>query len=294
MIVTRVRSLVEDVVEFTRTQWKSEAFRSGRHIDVKNDVGEDLLVACNPSELREVFTNIMLNALAAMPDGGVIRFAAEATRERVRIQVIDTGVGMSETTRSNIFDPFFTTRNEEGNGLGMSIVYGILMRHGGAVSVESEAGQGSTIIIELPRAVGELPESLPTPPVEEDDRPTDCNQTLLVVDDEDAVRDLLAEILASAGYTVFQASSGADALKVAGEESIDCLLTDLGMSPMSGWELAREIKSQHDIPVILVTGWAGEIDAAQARENKVDRVISKPFDPEELVRCISELCSGEH
>ena len=119
------------------------------------------------------------------------------------------------------------------------------------------------------------------------------DDTILVVDDEEAVRELLAEILTSAGYTVFQASSGADALKVASEESIDCLLTDLGMSPMSGWELAREIKSLYDIPVILVTGWAGEIDAAQARENKVDRVISKPFDPEELLSCITELCSGE-
>jgi signal transduction histidine kinase/CheY-like chemotaxis protein len=291
MVVTRVKTLIEDVVEFTRTQWESESFRSGRHIEVKNEVAADLLVACNPSELREVFTNIMLNALAAMPDGGVIRFAADATRERVRIRVIDFGVGMSETTRSNIFDPFFTTRKEEGNGLGMSIVYGILMRHGGAVSVESEAGRGSTIIIELPRATGKLPEVAPPhSPAPSDGGAGSSSLRLLVVDDEDTVRTLLAEILAAAGYTVVQASGGAEALERAAAEPIDCLLTDLGMAPMSGWELAREIKAKYDIPVILVTGWAGEIDATQARENQVDRVISKPFDPDELVNCITALC----
>lgn len=290
MIVTRVKSLVADVIEFTRTQWESEAFRSGRHIDVENAVDPKILVACNPSELREVFTNITLNALAAMPDGGSIRFEAETDHERVRIKVIDTGIGMSETIRSNIFDPFFTTRDEDGTGLGMSIVYGILMRHGGAVSVESEAGKGSTIVIELPRALGRVAEE-ETGELEAATPRPDGTQTILVVDDEADIRTLLTEILESVDYTVLQAGSGAAALELMDENKIDCVLTDLGMSPMSGWELAREIKSNHEIPIILVTGWAGEIDPAQAKENQVDQVVSKPFDPEEIFEVVHRACN---
>ena len=283
-----LRGIIDDVVEFTRIKWEGEASRAGRKIRVHNEVASDAVVNGNAAELREVFTNVVLNAISAMPSGGLVHVEGGAiSGERVRIAVRDSGVGMSESVREGIFEPFFTTKDRKGSGLGMSIVYGIVMRHGGTVSVDSRLGFGTTIVVDLPRAseVAIAPESAPTPSPAKG-----SGQRVLVVDDDEGIRLLLRELLRRGGYDVLEAASGLEALQVFDQAAIDLVITDLGMAPMTGTEMATMLKARNSsIPVILLTGWAMELDTDEAPQQYIDAVIGKPFTNSDVLAAVASL-----
>jgi signal transduction histidine kinase/tetratricopeptide (TPR) repeat protein/ActR/RegA family two-component response regulator len=280
-----VATLVADVIEFTRSRWEGAMLGSGGRIDVAVDVPAGLFVKGNGPELREVFTNVVLNAVAAMPDGGRLALSATATPQRVTIGVGDSGAGMSEEVREHLFDPYFTTRGKDGMGLGMSIVYGIVARHQGTIRVESRLGEGTQIFVELPRGEGAAAEAGPS----RRSRPASRNRRVLVVEDEPGVRAVFRDILGGAGYEVEEAPGGREAIAAFEERGADVVLSDLGMAPMNGWEVAQAVKHRDpSVSVILVTGWGAEIDLEMARRMSVDFLLQKPFDLENLVHHVDE------
>ena len=249
------------------------------------DVPHGLFVKGNGPELREVFTNIVLNAVAAMPDGGTLSLSASATAQRVSIIVGDSGVGMSEEVREHLFDPYFTTRGPEGTGLGMSIVYGIVARHQGTIRVESRLGQGTRIFVDLPRGEAVSPRPAAAPKA----RSPHKDRRLLVVEDEPGVRAVLVDILRGAGFQVEEAAGGREGVASFARQPADVVLTDLGMAPMNGWDVAQAVKNLDPaVAVVLVTGWGAEIELETAQRMGVDFLLQKPFDLAHLVAFVDE------
>lgn len=277
--------VVADVLEFTRARWEGDALRRGQRIVVDKEVSSDVWVLGNLAELREVFTNLVLNSVAAMPDGGTLGLKVKTGQDQVEVVVEDTGHGMTEEVRESIFDPYFTTRGSEGSGLGMSIVYNIVLRHEGTIRVESAPGEGTRVVLQLPLAE---PAELDVQSADEEIS-IEPGRRVLIVEDEAGVRELLEDVLSAAGFVVEVAPGGPEALQAFRQRPADVVLTDLGMVPLTGWDVAREVKRlRSNTPVILVTGWGGEIDQATARRNQVDLLLNKPFDIQRVIHCVRE------
>ncbi len=281
--------VVQEAVELTRPRWKDEVQSKGIHFEVVAETAPLPPVAGDPAELREALTNLLLNALEAMPRGGRVTFRTAVEGERVCCVVTDTGAGMTEEVKRRVFDPFFTTKIEKGSGLGLSIVYGIITRHGGEIEVQSQPGQGSAFTIRLPggRDIPEAPSSA---------SPVGPRRTgrILVIDDEEEVREILCELLASRGHAVAACADGASGLTRLREEPFDLVITDLGMPGISGWEVARQVKlSSPGTPVAFVTGWGDRIDPEEARAKGVDFLVTKPFDCEAIAAVVARALTRE-
>ena len=192
-------NIIHQSIDFTMPRWKNMAQING--INYQMETGEMKKVPsilCNPTEIREVFINIINNALDVMPEGGRISFSTWANGDSVFINISDTGYGMSEEIKRNIFDPFFTTKTPTGTGLGMSMAYGIIARHGGKINVESEIGNGSIFTLQFPATNKPgSPEKLPGPEQDTEGRA----QHILIVDDEEAICHILDKFLSRCGHT---------------------------------------------------------------------------------------------
>jgi signal transduction histidine kinase/CheY-like chemotaxis protein len=286
-----VDQVLLDVSEITRPRWENSAAANGIHINLTVSNHSRARVLGDASELREVLVNIVFNAVDAMPGGGDIMLAAERRDEKVLITVRDTGKGMNSEVRSRVFDPFFTTKGVEGMGLGLSVGYGIIRRHGGTIKVESEVDRGSTFMITLPLAgCGEAlgaEEGEGTSVV----RNQRCKMTrILVVDDEEPVRELLCDILEDEGVEVTLAASGAEALARFEAGKFDAVLTDLGMPGMNGWELLRAVaeRDQH-VPLAVVTGWGELVSTHEEKAARVEWVLTKPFSMSQICEIAQEI-----
>ncbi|MBI2466311.1 MAG: GAF domain-containing protein, partial [Candidatus Rokubacteria bacterium] len=260
-------AIVEEVVEVTRSRWKDEAQAHGHRVEIHVETRAVPEVAGDPAELREALTNLVFNALDAMPEGGRLVLETGVEGDWVYCIIVDTGVGMSEDVRHRVFDPFFTTKGERGTGLGLSVVYGIVTRHGGEIDVRSAPGRGSVFTIRLPVA-REVPAVAPGLSPAPRPRP---GARILVVEDEAEVRDVLVEILEAQGHAVTPCADGESGVARLRTEPFDLVFTDLGMPGMSGWEVARLVKLERPgTPVALVTGWSDQIDPAEALGRGVD------------------------
>src|SRR4029079_14967620 len=139
-----VGSLLRDAIEITRTRWENEARAGGQNIDVTLSAGDESFALGNASELREVFVNLIVNAVDAMPEGGSLKICCVRSGDRLPLRFADTGTGMKDDVREKIFEPFYTTKGVHGTGLGLAVSYGIIERHNGLITVESELGKGTT------------------------------------------------------------------------------------------------------------------------------------------------------
>jgi CheY-like chemotaxis protein/anti-sigma regulatory factor (Ser/Thr protein kinase) len=284
-----VNAILEDAVEITRTRWKDDAELRNVKIDVELQVGQVANIKGNASELREVTTNLIFNAVDAMPHGGRIRMESRMDGRDVIILVSDNGRGMSEEVRARVFDPFFTTKGTAGMGLGLSVVYGILERHGGKITVESELGRGTRFSIRIPSAEPSAP-----PPMEETKPMTPRSAEILVIDDEEDILDLVSDILVENGYDVRIAKSGPIGIGLFGERAANLLLCDLGMREMSGWEVVTALRARDPkLAVILLTGWGATLAEEKIREYKIDAVLSKPFEMTKLLQTVAEVLDAK-
>jgi len=294
-----VDQILLDASEITRPRWKNCAEASNIHITVDLQIGSNAMVMGDDSELREVLVNMVFNAIDAMPEGGTLKLSTSTVDQSVVIKVIDTGVGMYPEVRSRIFDPFFTTKGKAGLGLGLAVSFGIIRRHGGNIEVESQYGQGTEFRITLPIAtivegglMVEYANSEPPASSTCDSSSADENAQprILVVDDEDFVRDLLQEILEDEGCDVQLASSGSEALAMFQDFRFDAVCTDVGMPGMSGWELAREIRHlNQQIPIAVITGWGEAVGSNEQKAAGVDWVIAKPFTADRVVELVRDI-----
>jgi len=279
-----VGEIIREVVRITQPRWKDQAQAAGVRIELTTEVEEVPCVFGNPSELREVLTNMVFNAVEAMPEGGKIELSAHPQGNWVEVKIRDTGIGMLDEVKKRVFDPFFTTKGVTNSGLGMSVSYGIVNRHGGEILIETEPGKGTTFILHLP--IVHLEEE-----VKEEERAVRAVSParILVVDDEAALRDMLTRMLKTQGHQVVAASDGEQAMKCFEAESFDLVLTDLGMPKMSGWEVGKALKKINaKVPVAIITGWGMELNREKMRENGVDLIVSKPFNFDQVIQVVSE------
>jgi signal transduction histidine kinase/DNA-binding response OmpR family regulator len=282
-VAVDLRQVVSEVVELVRPRWRDEAQSRGVRYEVLVE-GQAPPVAGRPEELREVFSNLLHNALDAMPEGGVCRFALTEEEGGAVVAVADTGCGMTEEVRRRAFEPFFTSKGPQGTGLGLSVAWGIVQRHGGTIDVQSVPGSGTTFVVRLP-----VPAELPAPPAPPPAPESVRGRRVLVVDDEPEVRTVLGDLLREAGCLVTAVADGAEALVVCERERFDLVLSDVSMPGLSGWEVTARLRRRFpDIRLGVVTGWGDRLDPAQVRAAGIQVVIAKPFHAEDLIRGVAE------
>jgi two-component system, cell cycle sensor histidine kinase and response regulator CckA len=278
----------------------------GEDIRVVAETGAGCTVCADPGQIEQVILNLALNARDAMPRGGTLSLrtrAVELTQEDglrmfgcpiqrggyVQLRVEDTGEGMDAHTMERIFEPFFTTKElGKGTGLGLATVYGIVKQSGGYIQATSTVGQGSTFEVYLP-ASGGAPSGGATAAAQE--TPVGRGETVLLVEDEDAVRLAARKALARGGFNVVEARNGEEALQRWRERSaVDLVVSDLVMPEMGGRELASKLRE--DAPRLKVLFTSGYTDDAGIRQGALDSgtgFLSKPFTPEALVRKAREM-----
>jgi signal transduction histidine kinase/ActR/RegA family two-component response regulator len=281
-----LNEIIAEVISITQPRWKDQAQRRGIQIELVTHLGDIPLILGNPSELREVLTNIIFNAVDAMPEGGRLTISSQPqTDDWVEVRISDTGIGMTEEVKKRIFDPFFTTKGVTNSGLGMSVSYGIIKRHGGEILVESEPGRGATFILHLPTGYGEEESKVREKPPGKEARPA----RILVIDDEELVRDILSRMLRVKGHQVVVASNGEEGIERFKKGEFDLVFTDLGMPKISGWDVGRAIKGMNSkVPIAMITGWGMELNREKMSESGIDLVVSKPFNFDRVIQLVSE------
>jgi signal transduction histidine kinase/ActR/RegA family two-component response regulator len=281
-----LNEVVKEVVNITQPRWRDQTQKKGIQIELSTQLGDIPLIMGNPHELREVLTNIFFNAVDAMPKGGKLTIATQPqTEDWVEVSISDTGIGMTEEVKKRVFDPFFTTKGVTNSGLGMSVSYGIIKRHGGEILIESEQGKGTAFIIHLPKGYeGEETMVREITPIME------ARQArILVIDDEESVRDILSRILETKGHQVMVASNGEEGIERFKSEAFDLVFTDLGMPKLSGWDVGKTIKGINPkVPIAMITGWGVELDREKMSESGIDLIVSKPFNFDQVIQLVSE------
>lgn len=279
-----VNVVINDVVQLTRFRWREDAEASGVSIDVVKDLVPVAPVTGQASALRDALVELILNSVEAMPLGGLITVRTEQVEGIVQIAVTDQGEGMDMATQSRATQALFTTRGSGHMGLGLTTVENITRQMGGTLDLRSSPGHGTTALMSLPIA-RQSQQAV-------DLRPARLARwaSILVVDDEPMVRDVAARTFHLRGFRTVAADSGADALRVFAEQGpFQVVIADLGMPGMNGFETARAIKDLNPRTiVILMTGWAAELDPKKMRGAGIDRAIAKPFDVDQVIQLISE------
>jgi signal transduction histidine kinase/ActR/RegA family two-component response regulator len=280
-----INSVIREALELTRPKWNEESKAQGRSIDVRIELTDVPPVCGNVYELTQVMENLIFNAAEAMPQGGELTFKTYAEGNSIVLQVSDTGIGMSEESQGRVFEPFFTTK-EDGQGLGSSIIYGIVERHGGEIAVDSKPGEGSTFTVRLPR-----PQAISLGAGRPAVQAADAERTvrILLVDDDELVLETYQEGLSLKGHQVVVAHNGSEALLALNKGGFDVMITDLSMSGMAGLELAERAKKiAPALPIILLSGWAIQHAEKQIKQVGIDYVVSKPCSIEALGNIIQE------
>ena len=287
-VCSDINELIIQSVKFTMPRWKTMA--QVESIDYQIDTGSINGVSpilCDPTGIREVFINIINNALDAMPEGGKIAFCTRNNEGNVFISISDTGKGMTEEVRKEVFDPFFTTRRPMGTGLGLSMAYKTVMMHGGRIEVESEVGKGSTFTLQFPLTTKtvDVPskEKIPEPLTK------DLSLNILVVDDEEAICKIMDSVLSEQGHKVKTVNNGTEAIDLSKNEHFDLVLCDLVMPKVSGYEVVKALHKLKKVPKIgIITGW-GDLNFTEEDGKRVDFIIRKPFDFSVLSKHINDV-----
>ncbi|HXC60754.1 MAG TPA: PAS domain S-box protein [Steroidobacteraceae bacterium] len=284
--------LVQQVVELTRARWSDMAHQRGVSIEMRLELAPELpAMLGSEGELREALTNLVFNAVDAMPDGGplTVRTALAGKSNTIVLEVIDSGVGMDEITRRRCLEPFFTTKGERGTGLGLAMVYGTMKRHGAEIEIDSTPGKGTTMRLSFTAATG--PVTTATPLVQAAVVPT----RILIIDDDPLVLKSLCDALESDGHQVTTANGGQegiDAFRAAQAQGrpFPVVITDLGMPYVDGRKVSGAIKAAApETSIVLLTGWGQRLVAEGDIPPHTDRVLSKPAKLRELREVLASL-----
>jgi PAS domain S-box-containing protein len=269
--------ILHDVARLTAPRWRDATQAEGRPITLEVVAAPACWMNGSPAELREAITNLIFNAVDALPRGGAIDLRASRQREHVMIEVSDTGTGMPKDVQTRVFDPFFTTKGEFGSGLGLPQVLAIVERHGGTIEVQSAPNRGTTFRMTFPPA--SPPVARPPQPIENPISAPKRSIRILVVEDEEQLARMARVVLMQHGHQVVVASSGEQALEILEGEHFELVISDLGLGGgKNGWDLAMEVRDQWPTTrFVLVTGWGAAIDPKEAMARGVDEVIAKPY-----------------
>ena len=288
-----IEELLHDVARLTAPRWRDAPQAEGRPIALTVDVQEGCAIDGSAPALREAITNLIFNAVDALPNGGSIHLGANRSKDQVIVEVRDTGTGIPREVQARIFDPFFTTKGEHGSGLGLPQVLSIVERHGGTMDVESELGHGTSFKLIFPRS--KEPRGAGPAPIGEGTTPSPRSSIrVLVVEDEAQLARMACLVLTQRGHRANVATSGDEAIERLEQEHYDLVISDLGLGPgKNGWDLAEAVRERwNDTRFVLVTGWGAAIDAAEARARGVDRVIAKPYRIADLRQIADDVAAG--
>ena len=290
----QVNPAMEHVMELTRARWDDMPKEQGLVIQVRTELGADLPdVRCSQTELRDALTNLVLNAVDAMPRGGTLTLRSHLSEQgRVCVEVSDTGIGMDVPTRLRCMEPFFTTKGDRGSGLGLAMVYGMLNRCSGDIDIDSTPGVGTRITLRFPPAVGVDP-AVGAAALRRPQAPR-RSLRILLIDDDPVVLTTVQSTLEMDGHRVVALDGGpkgvAEFRAKADTEPYDIVITDLGMPYMDGRKVAAAVKAASpQTPVLLLTGWGQQMHAQDERPEHVDRILSKPPRLNELRQALAEL-----
>ena len=302
LLVQRGAALTRQLLLFSRREiTKPEPFDLGEVVDagsrmlrrlLREDVRlrielapQALTLEADRGQIEQVIMNLVVNAADAMPDGGEIVIRTGGEEARAWLEVQDDGTGMPESIKEHVFEPFFTTKEPgKGTGLGLAVVHGIVIRHGGSIEVESAPGRGSTFRVNLPLRPGVEPS---VPAVTPDRAPPagGMGERILLVEDQDDARKAIAEILARLGYEVTQAASGGAAFDLPPEVPFDLLLSDIVLPDTPGTDVAVGLQSRWPkMRVILMSGYTEDEVARRAVGVGLVRFLQKPFSMDVLAR----------
>ena len=284
--VVDLAKIVQQAVSLTEPKWRRQTQAKGLTVEVVTEVKASPFIAGQESALREVLTNLIFNAVDAMPQGGRISLETSIEDDNAVVRVRDNGTGMTETVRQRCLEPFFSTKGERGTGLGLSMVYGIVDRHRGKLEIESAPGQGTTFIIRMPKA----DTSAIQDPGNSAQAGLKSSFNVLIVDDEPRVLEVVSAYLRCDGHSVSTAASGREGLEKFRRNRFDLVVLDRVMPEMSGDQTARFIKQVNDrIPVIMLTGFGALIEVSGSQPAAVDVVLNKPVTLDTLRVTIGKL-----
>jgi signal transduction histidine kinase/ActR/RegA family two-component response regulator len=285
--------IVAQVIELTRVRWRDLPQQRGIAIAMRTDLQQPLAaILGQESEIRDALTNLIFNAVDAMPEGGTLTVRTRSSAETVQLEVADSGVGMDEETRRRCLEPFFTTKGERGTGLGLAMVYGMVRRHSGELEIDSAAHQGTTFRVTFPAAQAaaasaqEVARDVVLRPL-----------SILIVDDDPLVLESLRAALESDGHKVTAADGGQAGLDSFAEiqqrgERFDVVITDLGMPHIDGRRVASAVKAASpSTPVVLLTGWGQRLVDEGDIPAHVDHVLNKPPKLRDLRAALSNVIS---
>ena len=278
---TDLALVIRDVADLTKPRWQDELQSQGITITVNTSIKPVPPVAIHESDLREILTNMILNAVEAMPQGGTISFEAHVEDDMAVLEVRDTGTGMTEAIKNRIFDPYYSTKGVSNSGLGLSVCMGLISQAGGTISVESRKGLGTVFYLRLPLSEYTVQDQQPAP-----EETSSGTLRVLAVDDETQIVELLTLMLTEAGHEVTGCSEPFEAMDLIDQDNFDLILTDLGMPGVSGWEIAEKAQTRN-IPVILLTGWGSQYQDKDLTEKGISAIVSKPFRFNDLVTVIN-------
>jgi signal transduction histidine kinase/ActR/RegA family two-component response regulator len=294
-----LNSAIRQVAELTRPRWNDLPQQRGLHVDLHMELADSLPEIMGAEhEIRDALTNLIFNAIDAMPMGGTItvrtrNIVAEGGLERALVEVCDTGVGMDEDTRRRCLEPFYTTKGERGTGLGLAMVYGMIQRHSAEIEIESAVGVGTTMRMSFPAHTSSIVASTQfVKPIA-----TSRRLRILLVDDDPVLIKSLQDTLQEDGHLIsvtHGGQAGIDAFRASHRsgEQFDVVVTDLGMPHVDGRKVATAIKGiSATTPIILLTGWGQRMLAANDTPAHVDRVLSKPPRLADLRASFAELLS---
>ena len=300
-----INQLVEQVIGLTRARWSDQPQLRGILIELESELSAELPpILGAEGEIRDALTNLIFNAVDAMPEGGTLTVRTKTlTAEPVDGNVVgarpcaevsDTGVGMSEATRQHCLEPFFTTKGERGTGLGLAMVYGMVQRHGADLEIESELGKGTTVRLAFPAATRAMCATVEPPEPQAPKRPL----RILIVDDDPIVAESLRDSLHSDGHLVTTADggrAGIDAFMAAEElgTPFTIVITDLGMPHVDGRKVAATIRAASPkTPIVMLTGWGQSLASEHGVPPEVNRLLPKPPKLRELRVALAELTQG--
>lgn len=282
--------VVREVVDLTRVRWSSVRAEGAGAIDLTVDAPGGIFVRGVASELREVVTNVLVNAIDAMPNGGRLAVGARSAGDRAEVVVADSGCGMPPEVVARIFDPFYTTKGAKGNGLGLSIAHGIVGRHGGEILVESQPSVGTTMRIAIPACAADASGAGWVDRVRAAVSPVESGvRRALVVDDDPSVLRVVSEMLRGEGYVVETAAGGASAMvRLQGVgEPYSIVLTDLFMPDVNGLDVAAEVRRLGaSRRTIVMSGCAMTLQGGALEGHSVDGVLRKPFSRDDLQKVV--------
>jgi CheY-like chemotaxis protein/two-component sensor histidine kinase len=286
-------AVLQEAARLTAPRWRDASQAESRPIELDVRAEPGCALNGSPAALREAITNLIFNAVDALPSGGTIHLTACGEGDWVILEVCDSGTGIPRDVQSRVFDPFFTTKGERGTGLGLSQVTAIVKRHGGTIELRSTPSHGTTFRLKFPRAAAsarrvehnaaQIATSAPRRRIR-----------ILVVEDEKQLARMASLVLTQRGHYVVVAPTGESALEQLDQGRFDLIVSDLGLgSGKNGWDLAHVVRERWPAThFVLVTGWGAAIDLKDAQARGVHEVISKPYRIADL-RQVADRLAGD-